>query len=209
MNIKKYTIEDYIKVLSSNASMPGGGLVSAINGAQGISLILMVCNLTLGKEKYKKYEKIVKKTISDCEKLKNKFLELANKDIEEFKNIERVFKMPKTTEAEKKKRAKAMEIACKKCCKVPVQIIECSKKGLSYIENVIDKSNKSAESDLAVAAINLGDAARGALLNILINLKSIKDKKFILSMNKIEKNDIKNIEILEKYIYKKIKDGFK
>lgn len=200
MDIYDYKIKDYIKVLSSKESMPGGGSVSALAGAEGMALILMVCNLTIGKEKYKKYDKLIKKTIKDAEKLKNKFLKLMQDDINDFKNIEKVFKMPKNTENEKKKRSIAMEKACKICCKAPKEIIECAYKGIFLSKNIIGKSNMSAASDLVVAAINLEAAAKGAYQNILINFKGIKDKNFIKEYSKLYEFEIKEIDRIIKEI---------
>lgn len=203
MHITEYKIKDYIDILASSASMPGGGSVSAIDGAEGISLILMVCNLTLGKEKYKKHERLIIKTKKECEKLKKEFLNLTEEDIKIFKNIEKVFAMPRNTEKEKAKRKAAMEKACKKCCEVPKKIIEKSLIGLNCAESILGKSNMSASSDLGVAAENLRCAANGAWLNVLINFKSIKDKKFIEKYSFLKKNELKEIERLSKKIYKK------
>ena len=50
---KDEKIEEFIKKLSSSDSMPGGGVVSSLIAANGISLTIKVCNLTIGKEKYK------------------------------------------------------------------------------------------------------------------------------------------------------------
>ena len=49
------TIKDYLDVLKSDAPAPGGGSVSALTAAQGIGLVSMVCELTIGKERYKDF----------------------------------------------------------------------------------------------------------------------------------------------------------
>ena len=46
---KVESIEKFLNRLSSNDSMPGGGVASALVAANGVSLGLMVCNLTIGK----------------------------------------------------------------------------------------------------------------------------------------------------------------
>jgi glutamate formiminotransferase/formiminotetrahydrofolate cyclodeaminase len=44
------------------------------------------------------------------------------------------------------------------------------------VERVADKGNKNSISDAGVAALVLGAAARGAWLNVLINLPGLSDR---------------------------------
>ena len=50
------SLKKYIDDLSAKLPAPGGGSAAALTGALGVSLILMVLNYTVGKEKYKKFE---------------------------------------------------------------------------------------------------------------------------------------------------------
>ena len=175
---KQDSIEEFLKKLSSGESMPGGGTASSLVGANGISLTLMVCNLTLGKEKYKDYEILVQDVKKKAEVLKDSFLKLMDKDAEDFKAIEKVFAMSNVSDEEKKKRKEAMQEACKKCCETPIEIIENALEGIELTESIIGKSNKSAASDLEVGKLLLIAAAKGAWHNIAINLKYIDDEEF-------------------------------
>ena len=181
---KQDSIEEFLNKLSSSESMPGGGTASSLVGANGISLTLMVCNLTLGKEKYKDYETLVQDVKNKAEVLKESFLNLMDKDAEEFKAIEIVFTMPNVSDEEKKKRKEAMQAACKKCCETPIEIIENALEGIELTENIMGKSNKSAASDLEVAKIMLIAAAKGAWHNIAINLKYIDDEAFVTKQSR-------------------------
>lgn len=180
MEYKNLTIENFLEKLGSSDSMPGGGVASSLVAANGISLILMVCNLTIGKERYKENETLVVSVKEEAEKLKEKFLELMDKDAETFKVMEKVFTMPNTTDEEKKLRKEKMQEACKVCCNTPKEVIENAKRGIEITESIVGKSNKSAESDLIVGKTLLKAAIEGAWENILINLKYIKDEKFTI-----------------------------
>ena len=48
----EHTIQEYLDVLSSKAPVPGGGGASALAGALGGALGMMVANLTIGNKKY-------------------------------------------------------------------------------------------------------------------------------------------------------------
>ena len=183
MEYKNLTIENFLEKLGSSDSMPGGGVASSLVAANGISLTLMVCNLTIGKEKYKEFEEIVTKVKKEAEDLKAEFLKLMDKDAETFKIMENVFAMPNTSDEDKKKRREKMQEACKTCCIVPKEVIEKALRAIEITSSIYGKSNKSAESDLRVANILLRSAVEGAWQNILINLKYIDDDKFIEEYN--------------------------
>lgn len=176
---KENRIKEFLEKLSSSDSMPGGGVASSLVAANGISLILMVCNLTIGKEKYKENEALVISVKREAEKLKEKFLELMDKDAETFKVMEKVFAMPNFTEEEKSIRKEKMQEACKICCEIPKEMIENAIKGIELTDSIYGKSNKSAESDLIVGKKLLRASIEGAWENIAINLRYINDEKFV------------------------------
>lgn len=60
MKLIDLEIKGYLDVLQSDAPAPGGGSVSALAGAQGAALLLMVAQLTMGKEKFADYEEILR-----------------------------------------------------------------------------------------------------------------------------------------------------
>lgn len=188
MQYKNETIEKFLERLSSRDSMPGGGTASALVAAEGVSLIEMVCNLTIGKEKYKEYESIIINIKNKSENNKKTFLFYMDEDAKIFKAIEKVFAMPKNTEEEKKIYKVEMEKACKKCCEIPKKIIDLCNESQKLVLEAKGKSNKSAESDLEVAEILLDAAKKSAWQNILINLKYITDENFKNCMSKIKEN---------------------
>ena len=49
--------------------------------------------------------------------------------------------------------------------------------GLELIQSLLGRYNESAASDLGVAALSLEACARGAWLNVLINVGSLKDRE--------------------------------
>ena len=50
--LRELSVNQFVEETASKASVPGGGSVSAMVGALGASLMEMVANLTIGKEKY-------------------------------------------------------------------------------------------------------------------------------------------------------------
>ena len=58
MKLIDMKMDDYLELLKSDAPAPGGGSVSALSGAQGCALFMMVADLTIGKSKYEDYQEI-------------------------------------------------------------------------------------------------------------------------------------------------------
>ena len=188
MNYKNDIVEKFLEKLSSTESMPGGGVASALVGAEGVSLGLKVCNLSLGKEKYKEYEELIKTSINALEKSRESFLGLMDEDAKNFKAMEAVYKMPRETDDDKKKRAEALENACKICCDVPIKIINEAASSATIITKLVGKTNVSAASDLKIGLMFLITTIHGAWDNIEINLKYIKDKEFKNKVQEVKKH---------------------
>ena len=188
MSYKKETIEKFLEKLASIDSMPGGGVAASLVGANGVSLGLKVCNLSLGKEKYKEHESLIKESIIKLEESKKKFLDFMDEDANNFKAMEEVYKMPKETEEEKKKRAEALETACKICCDVPTKVIGEAANSATVLTTLMGKTNVSAASDLKIGLMYLLLTMHGAWENIEINLKYIKDDEFKKPLLKIKEN---------------------
>ena len=206
-NLSTMNIKEYMDVLASNAPAPGGGSASALCGAQGVALTSMVCNLTLGKEKYKDVETLIKEVNNTCCECRKEFLSLLDEDTKTFKVMEDVFAMPKNTDEEKLKRKEAMQNAMKVCCETPKKIMITSLKALKATQSIVGKSNKSAASDLGVAALNLRTCVCGAWLNVLINISGINDETFVKEHRELENTILKEALNLSESIYNEVKNS--
>ena len=169
-------IKKYMENLASNLPAPGGGSASALAGAQGISLVMMVAELTVGKEKYKEWEPYCQKAISDGNVIQTNFLKAIDDDTDAYNKVGAAFKLPKNTDEEKAARSRAIQDATVLATRVPLRTMEISLDALKVAERLIGKSNPNCSSDIGVGALNLKAALMGAWLNVKINLPGIKDE---------------------------------
>lgn len=169
IKLERMLIGDYLNILGTKNPVPGGGSVAGITAAQGIALVLMVLDLTIGKEKYKEYReehiKLNKQAVELFEKLKK----AADNDVEAFSKVAEAYKLPKD---DPKKKEKIGEYSLG-ATKVPFELIKMCYEGCEIAEKLVGKSNKTAISDLAVAAFCFEAAAKSAWLNVKINLNYI------------------------------------
>lgn len=168
-----------VEVSASNSPTPGGGSVSALVGSLGVAMVAMVANLTVGKEKYREVEPEVKAILSQVYELIEKLEQLVERDISEFSNFMRVYKMPKETEEEKRAREEAKQKALRAATDTPFVIADTCLKGLELAEKLSHIGNKGAISDAGVGAYVCDAALRSALLSVDINLPSITDLDYV------------------------------
>ena len=176
MKLVEMKVNEYLDVLKSDAPAPGGGSASALAAAQGVALVSMVCDLTLGKEKYAEYQDVCGEAKDKASDLYSKLVASIDKDTEAFNLVSAAFKMPKGTDEEKAARSKAIADGTLVATEVPFETMMLCAEGLKVTEMIIGKSNPNAASDLGVAALNLLSGVKGAWLNVLINLPGVKDE---------------------------------
>ena len=169
-------IKKYMENLASNLPAPGGGSASALAGAQGISLVMMVAELTVGKEKYRDWEAYCQKAISDGTVIQTNFLKAIDDDTDAYNKVGAAFKLPKNTDEEKAARSRAIQDATVLATRVPLRTMGISLEALKVAKSLIGKSNPNCSSDIGVGALNLKSALMGAWLNVKINLPGIKDE---------------------------------
>lgn len=176
-------IGGFLSILASNSPAPGGGSVAALAGSLGAGLSSMVCNLTIGKEKYADVQKEIKKTLKKSEQIRKKLTFLIDKDTEAFNDVMKAFKMPKESEDQKKKRSNAIQNGYKKAAMVPLETAETCAEILDVAKVVAENGNENSITDAAVSAIMAKAGVEGAILNVKINLGSIKDEDFVKKMS--------------------------
>lgn len=172
------TLTGFIDELSSSSPTPGGGSVSALAGALGASLLDMVCNLTIGKEKFKEHEADLVKTRDEVRSLKSKLFSLIAEDAKAFDGVMAAFKMPKGTDEEKKTRSEAIQNATKEATRVPLETASSCLRILELCKESVQKVNPNAISDVGVSSLMSHSGLEGASLNVLINIPAIKDQSF-------------------------------
>ncbi len=169
-------VRDYLDVLKSDAPAPGGGSVSALAGAQGAGLLLMVCDLTLGKEKYKDFEAVIEEAKPDLEEAEKALTEGIDRDTEAFNLVMDALAMPKSNDEEKAARTDAIQKGTIASTEAPLENMEHALRALEAAEKIAGKFNPNCMSDFGVGVMNLKLCVQGAFMNVKINLPGIKDE---------------------------------
>ena len=176
------TVSGFTDILKSNAPAPGGGSVAALFGACGASLAVMTANLTVGKKKYADHWKNAEAAITVGDPLIQQFLKAVDDDTEAFNRLYEAMHLPKENDEEKAIRRAAMEDATKEAANMPFHTLTLCERTVCVLEQLADRINPNCVSDFGVGAAALVTAARGAWLNVCINLQSLSDEAFVADL---------------------------
>ena len=182
---------EYLEVLSSKAPVPGGGGASALAGALGNALGQMVVNLTVGKKKYAEVEEEMQEYLERLKTMQQEFLHLSDRDAEVFAPLAECYRLPSATPEEKKHKETVMEEKLLDASLVPVEIMEKALELLEILDVLADKGSRMAVSDVGVAVQFTRTALLGAVMNVYINTKSMKNREKAEEINQGAKRMIK------------------
>lgn len=202
--IESMTIQEFLDVLSSKEPVPGGGGASALAGALGNALGQMVSNLTIGKKKYALVEDEIKELAERMKGIQGQFTQLADQDAKVFAPLAKCYSLPSGTEEEKAYKAEVMEARLLDASLVPMEIMEKAAEMLEIMDILADKGSRMAVSDVGVGVQFIRTALLGAVMNVYINTKSMKNREKAEEMNEKAERLIKEGTEAADRIYQKV-----
>ena len=202
--IESMRIQEFLDVLSSKEPVPGGGGASALAGALGNALGQMVANLTIGKKKYALVEDEIKELAERMKGIQRQFTALADQDAKVFAPLAKCYSLPSGTEEEKAYKAEVMEARLLDASLVPMEIMEKAWEMLEIMDILADKGSRMAVSDVGVGVQFIRTALLGAVMNVYINTKSMKNREKAEEMNEKAERLIKEGTEAADRIYQKV-----
>ncbi len=196
-------MKQFLENLSSKEPVPGGGGASALIGAISSALCSMVANLTTGKKKYAQYQNRIDELLPILEQLRTDLLLDIQKDADAFYPLSQAYSLDKNTPDYDK----IMEEALLTASNAPMKIVEDVSRLVPILEELEQIGSRLAVSDVAVAAAACSAALKGAVMNIYINTKSMKNRETAEAMNKrakeLSEDGVKRCDA----VYEKISAG--
>ena len=177
--MKNMTINEFAKIVASDSPVPGGGSIAALCGAIGAALSEMVANLTVTKKKYADSKEEMTEIINKASLLREKLLNYIEEDSSAYNMVTLAYKLPKETEEEKAYRSGKIQEGLKVAASVPLKVAETAFEIFPLAEALVLRGNASSVTDALVGAMMARTGVLSAILNIRINLDSIKDQEFI------------------------------
>jgi len=181
--LTELTVKGFLAETAGEAPVPGGGSISALNGAIAASLCQMVANLTIGKKKYADCEAEMKEIAAKAASIAQELVLDVDRDSDAYDKVFAAFKLPKETDEEKAARSQAIQESTKYAAEVPMEVARRVYSLLDMIDAVVARGNQNAVTDGCVAMMCARCAIVGALFNVRINLTSLKDRDFAAKLS--------------------------
>jgi len=166
------TLRAFSDDLASDRPVPGGGSASAYAGALGAALAAMVARIATKKST----DQRLGDYIGEMDNLRGDFLRLVDDDSAAYARVAEAMKLPRATDDEKKARTERLQAALLAASRVPLELAKTSRRLLEACERGMSTAPDAAVSDVGVGALMADAALRGAAMNVMINLSSVKDR---------------------------------
>ena len=114
-------VTSFLDALASGAPTPGGGGAAALSGAMAAALVSMVCNLTIGRQRYAEAEAEMRQVLARSEMLRDELQQLAEDDVVAFNRLSAAYKLPRVTESDTAIRRDAIQAALRRATDVPLR----------------------------------------------------------------------------------------
>ncbi|EQB66482.1 MAG: cyclodeaminase/cyclohydrolase family protein [Thermoplasmataceae archaeon] len=169
----------FMEDLASPKPAPGGGSASAFVGVISSSLCSMVASLTRGKKNYEAVQEEIERLSRKAQDYANQFETLMEDDEKAFNAMMDARKLPRDTDDNRRHRENEINRTMKAAISVPWKTAQLCYKTMELSRRLCQIGNKNAITDAAAAGYLSSAAIESVLLNVKINLKSIKDEKFV------------------------------
>jgi len=174
-SLAELTVRDLTERLASRDPVPGGGSASALAGALGAALVEMVCELTVGKPEYEDVDAVARQISAGAGELRGSLLAAAEEDAAAYLDVVAARRLPRDGDEERAARKAAIGEASVAATEVPLRVARLATEVLELAASIASVGNRNAVSDAGAAALLAAAAARGAALNVRINLPSLPE----------------------------------
>ena len=174
--LTELTLAGFAAELATDSPAPGGGSVAAAAGGMAAGLLAMVCRLSLGRAGLEDRQAGLEEAHARAEELRAQLMAAVDRDTDAYLDVVAAYRLPKETDDEKTARSAQIQVAIRTAADVPLATAESCLDVLRTVERVSAGFNSAAASDLGVAAQMAAAGVAGGVLNVQINVPSLKDE---------------------------------
>jgi formiminotetrahydrofolate cyclodeaminase len=178
MTLVDGSVRDLLAAFGSSDPTPGGGTASALASAIGTSLLLMVARLPKTRNASEDDRSALATAAMELAGIREQLTDAIDADAAAYDQVVAAYKLPKGSADEQSARKVAIQRALCAATEVPLGVVRLSARALDQAKTIAAHGHRAAGSDVGVAVALLRAGARGARLNIEINVESIADAAY-------------------------------
>ena len=178
MSLTDQSVRDLLNAFSSNDPTPGGGSAAALASAIGASLLMMVTALPKTRTGSDDDRAALTAAGRVLAELRGRLTDAIDADTAAYDRVVAAYKLPKVSSEEQSARRTAIQQALRGATEVPLGVVRLSAAALDQAIAVATHGHRAAASDVGVAVALLRAGARGARLNVEINIGSVSDQAY-------------------------------
>ena len=164
----------------------------------------MVANLSSHKRGWDDRWEYFSQWAEKGEQIRKQLIAAVDADTEAFNKVMEAYGLPKGSDEEKAARTTAIQEAQKGAVEVPLEVMKTASSGFPLALAMVEEGNPNSVTDAGVGAAALYAGVYGAYLNVLINLKDLKDKELANQFRQSADQILKNAAAAEEQIREKV-----
>jgi formiminotetrahydrofolate cyclodeaminase len=177
--LSRLTVAQLLDAFASSQPVPGGGSASALAGAVGASLFIMVAGLPKTRHGTDEEREALNAAAARLRPLRDELASLIDRDSDAYTSVLNAYRLPRSTEAEQAARRDVIDAAMRTATEAPLATMRACERAMREAEAITASGAASAASDVAVGIELLKTAAKGAALNVDTNLALLKDDDYV------------------------------
>ncbi|HVN78696.1 MAG TPA: glutamate formimidoyltransferase [Terriglobia bacterium] len=172
-------ISEFLAAVARPEGFPGGGSVAALSGALAACLGKMVLGFTLNRKKFETNKDRLESILQQLERHAKAMTQAVDRDSQAYEQVVAAQQLPRATEEETQFRRQKIQAALVVATDVPLEVAGEAHAILECLVELRPISNPNLSSDLNTGIWMALASAQGALENVAVNLKSIRDPAFV------------------------------
>jgi len=176
--LRYLALRDLLDAFSRPDPTPGGGSASALSSAVGASLLMMVTQLPKTRSGSDEDRAALAAAGGALTDVRAQLTAAIDADTEAYDQVVAAYKLPKASADEQAARKAAIQQALRTATDVPLGVARLSAAALASAIAIAAHGHRAAASDVGVAVALLRAGARGARLNVEINIGGLSDADY-------------------------------
>ena len=170
---------DVLDAFASSEPVPGGGSASALTGALGVSLLLMVAGMNKTRTGAPEELADLAAIAARLRPIREELAAVIEEDSQAYIDVLVALKLPRETDEQQSARRTAVESAMRRATDIPLRTMRLCEAALREAPVIIRIGNPNAVTDAAVGSRLLLAALDSAGLNVAVNLPGVRDGDYV------------------------------